>query len=212
MGYPTRTPQLIRGGIVLADPGSGQVLRVIALQYNPDTLTRSFQIRGVGGDSAEFTEAMRLRGPPIESIKLEAELDATDRMEAGDGSSLHARLAQIEALVYPATGSLRANAAEAAAGSIEIVAMQAPLTLFVWSKSRVLPVRITELSVTEESFDAALNPIRAKIGLGLRVLTIDDAGIQSQAGSLFMAYLEQKEQLAGRAANAALATLGISGI
>jgi len=212
MGYPTRTPQLIRGGIVLADPGSGQVLRVIALQYNPDTLTRSFQIRGVSGDSAEFTEAMRLRGPPIESIKLEAELDATDRMEAGDGSSLHARLAQIEALVYPATGSLRANAAEAAAGSIEIVAMQAPLTLFVWSKSRVLPVRITELSVTEESFDAALNPIRAKIGLGLRVLTIDDAGIQSQAGSLFMAYLEQKEQLAGRAANAALATLGISGI
>jgi hypothetical protein len=212
MGLSTRTPQLIRGGVVLADPNSGQVLRVIALQYNPDTLTRSFQIRGVGGDSAEFTEAMRLRGPPIETIKLEAELDATDRMEIGDGSSLHAQLAQVEALVYPASGALRANAADAAAGLIEIVALQSPLTLFVWSKSRVLPVRITELSVTEESFDAMLNPIRAKLSLGMRVLTVDDAGMQSRAGSLFMAYLEQKEQLAGRATNAVLATLGITGI
>ena len=49
--------------------------------------------------------------------------------------------------------------------------MDAPLTLFVWSKSRIVPVKITEFSVTEEMFDSNLNPIRARISLGLRVLT-----------------------------------------
>ena len=49
--------------------------------------------------------------------------------------------------------------------------MESPLTLFVWSARRILPVRITEYSVTEEAFDPALNPIRAKVSLGIRVLS-----------------------------------------
>lgn len=216
MGFSPRSPRLVRGGIVLADPNTGLALRILALQYNPDTITRSFQIKGVGGDAAEFTESLRLKGPPVETIKLEAEIDATDRREAGDAETadqgLHSQLALLETLVYPSSATLRANAAEAAAGMIEIVAAQTPLTLFVWSKHRVLPVRITELSVTEESFDTALNPVRAKISLGMRVLSIDDVGIGSRAGALFMSYLERKEQFAGRAPAGAFSTLGISGI
>src|SRR6185369_540253 len=35
------SPRLVRGGIVLVDATTGAVRRVIAMQYNPDTLTRS---------------------------------------------------------------------------------------------------------------------------------------------------------------------------
>ena len=30
------SPKLIKGGLVLVDPGSARVLKIIALQYNPD--------------------------------------------------------------------------------------------------------------------------------------------------------------------------------
>jgi hypothetical protein len=83
----------------------------------------------------------------------------------------------------------------ASLGTIEIIPAEAPLTLFVWSAQRVLPVRITELSVTEEAFDPALNPIRAKVTLGMRVLTVDDLGFTHRGGSLFMAYVRAKERL-----------------
>lgn len=216
MGFSTRSPQLIRGGLVLIDSDSGKVLRVITLQYNPDTLTRSLQIKGVGGDSSEYSESMRLKGPPVESIKLEAEIDATDKLESADPGAvelgLHSQLALLETLVYPSSTSLRANAAEAQSGSIEIVAMQKPMLLFVWSKTRVLPVRLVEFSITEESFDAALNPLRAKVSLGMRVLTVDDVGFQNRGGSIFMSYLEQKEQLAARLSTTSFGSLGITGI
>ena len=68
----------------------------------------------------------------------------------------------------------------------------------------MLPVRITEFSITEEAFDPALNPIRAKVSLGMRVLSVDDLGFAHKGGNLFMAYLQNKEQLASaRAAGAA---------
>lgn len=201
---------------MLVDSGTGQALRIITLQYNPDTLTRSLQIKGVGGEATEYSEAMRLKGPPVETIKLEAEIDATDKLEKADTQTaelgLHAQLALLETLVYPASTDLRANNIEASSGSLEIIPMQKPVVLFVWSKQRVVPVRITEFSITEESFDTALNPIRAKISLSLRVLTVDDVGFDQRAGSIFMSYLEQKEQMASRIANASLGALGITGI
>lgn len=201
---------------MLVDADTGKALRIVTLQYNPDTLTRSLQIKGVGGDSSEFSESMRLKGPPVESIKLEAEIDATDKLADADAQAvelgLHAQLALLETLVYPSTTDLRANNIEAATGSIEIVAMQKPMLLFVWSKTRVLPVRITEFSITEESFDTALNPIRAKVSLGMRVLSVDDLGFAHRGGSIFMSYLEQKEQMASRIANASFGALGITGI
>ena len=216
MGFTTRTPSLVRGGLVQLDAQTGQVKTVIALQYNPDTLTRSLKIKGVGGDDAEFSEAMRLKGPPVETIKLDAEIDATDKLAAGDATAqelgLHAQLAQLETLVYPDSATLRSNNREANSGSLEIVTSNKALLLFVWSRTRILPVRITEFSITEEGFDAALNPLRAKISLGLRVLTIDDLTFDSRGGSIFMSYLQQKEQLASRIASAGLGSLGIHAI
>ncbi|HNL15165.1 MAG TPA: hypothetical protein PKJ92_15365, partial [Accumulibacter sp.] len=77
----TGSPKLLKGGIVLIDPATAQVQRIIALQYNPESLSRTLQVQGVseGGDRSE---ALRLKGPAVETIKLDAEIDATDDMEA----------------------------------------------------------------------------------------------------------------------------------
>ena len=83
-------------------------------------------------------------------------------------------------------------------GTLEIAPMEAPLTLFVWSKTRIVPVRLTEFSITEEAFDPALNPIRAKVSLGMRVLSVNDLGFDHKGGNLYLAYHQQKEQLAAR--------------
>jgi hypothetical protein len=88
----------------------------------------------------------------------------------------------------------------------------APLTLLIWSKNRIVPVRLTDFSITEEAFDPNLNPIRAKISLGMRVLSVDDLGFNAKGGSLFMAYQQQKEKLAAQVAGGALSALGIGGI
>lgn len=210
------SPRLLKGGIVLIDPRSGAVLRVMPLQYNPDTLTRSFQIKGVGAESGDRIEALRLKGPPVESIKVEAEIDATDQLETADTQAttvgLHPILAALEVLVYPSSASLQANNATAASGTLEIIALEASLTIFVFGPRRIAPVRITEFSITEEAFDTALNPIRAKLSLGMRVLTIDDLNFAERGGGLFMTYLRAKEQLASQSTGGALGVLGITGL
>jgi hypothetical protein len=210
------SPKLAKGGIVVLDPASSMVLRVIPLQYNPESLNRSFQVQGAGGDDGARSAALRLRGPAVENLKLEAELDATDLLEVADEGAtelgIHRELAALEALLYPSTSALNANNGRARVGTLEIAPMESALTLFVWSKERILPVRITELSITEEAFSPSLNPLRAKVSLSMRVLSVDDVGFDHKGGSLFMTYLARKEQLRDRTAAAQLSRLGIGGI
>jgi hypothetical protein len=210
------SPRLIKGGIVTMDPDTSVVLSVIALQYNPDSLTRSLQIQATqGGNDGVRVDALRLRGPAIETIKVEAEMDATDQLEFPSQYplavqyGLHPQLAQLEMLVNPSVESLLADDQMASAGTLEIIPLEQPLTLFVWSASRVIPVRLTEFSITEEAFDPNLNPIRAKISLGMRVLSVDDLGFDHPGGRMFLTYLTNKETLAGKATSAALTTLGL---
>ena len=201
------------------DVDTSAVQSVIALQYNPDTLTRSLQIQSMpGGQDGVRVDALRLRGPAIETIKLEAELDATDQLEFPNQFplavqfGLQPQLAQLEMLINPTVETLLADDAMANAGTLEIIPLEQPLTLFVWSKSRVVPVRLTEFSITEEFFDTSLNPIRAKVSLSLRVLTVDDLGFEHPGGRMFMAYLSNKEQLASQAQSVALTVLGLGGL
>ena len=218
-GFPN-SPRLLKGGLVLIDPATSAVLRIIVLQYNPDTLSRSFQVKGVGAESGDRSEALRLKGPPVETIKLDAEIDATDQLELPDQGQnrvatqfgISPQLAALETIIYPTSGRLQANNSLAQAGTLEIAPMESPLTLFVWSKTRILPVRLTELSITEDAFDTALNPTRAKVSLGMRVLSVDDLGFAHKGGNLFMTYLRQKEQLAALMQGGALGALGLTGI
>lgn len=213
----SNSPRLIKGGIVVLDSASATVERVISLQYNPDTLSRSFQIKSLatGGDRSE---ALRLTGPPVESIKLDAEIDATDQLEFPEQNpnavsvGIHPQLAALETLVYPTSSQIQSNIRLAQSGTLEITPMESALTLFVWSKNRILPVRLTDFSVTEEAFDPLLNPIRAKVSIGMRVLSSDDLKPDHRGHSIFMAYHQQKERLAALYDGGALGGLGITKI
>jgi hypothetical protein len=209
------SPRLLKGGLVVLDPDTGSVQRLITLQYNPDTLSRSLQVQSVSSESRDRSEALRLTGPPIETLRLEAEIDAADQLEVGDSAAtqlgIHPQLAALETLVYPTSGQLLANDRLAQAGTLELAPMEAPLTLFIWSKTRILPVRLTEFSITEEAFDPALNPIRARVSLGMRVLSVDDLGFAHKGGSLYMNYHQQKERLAALSQGGTLNALGLGG-
>lgn len=212
------SPRLVKGGIIVIDAESAVVRRVIPLQYNPDTLSRSFQVKGAGGEGGDRTEALRLTGPPVETIKIDAEIDATDHLEQPDQNQttvelgIHPQLAALETLIYPTSEQLQSGNSLARSGTLEIAPAEAPLTLFVWSKNRILPVRLTELSVTEEAFDPALNPIRAKVSLGMRVLSVNDLEFGHKGNSVFMAYLQQKERLAARSKGGTLRSLDVTKI
>jgi len=213
----TGSPRLVKGGLVLIDPDTAAVQRVISLQYNPDSLSRSLQIKATTADSPDRSEVLRLKGPPVETIKLDAEIDATDQLEFPDQNQdavelgIFPQLAALETIVYPTSAQLISNNALASSGTLEIVPMETPLCLFVWSKNRVVPVRLTDFSITEEAFDPTLNPMRAKVSLSMRVLTVDDLGFDHKGGSLFMNYLQSKERLAAKTTGL-LNTLGIGGI
>jgi hypothetical protein len=128
---------------------------------------------------------------------------------------LQPQLAQLEMLVNPTVETLLADDNMANAGTLEIIPLEQALTLFVWSKSRVVPVRLTDFSITEEAFDPNLNPIRAKVSLGMRVLNVDDLGFSAPGGHIFMAYLTNKQRLATQATQAAgvaLSVLGLGGL
>jgi hypothetical protein len=210
-------PRILKGGIVLLDPDTFAVLPngVIVLQYNPDTLSRTLKIQGAeeGGDRSE---ALRLKGPPVETFKLDAEIDATDQLELADTQTLQngifPQLSALETIIYPNSTTLQNNFNLAQQGTLEIMPMQAPLTLFVWSSKRIVPVRFTDFSITEEAFDPSLNPIRAKVSLGMRTLSIDDLDFADKGGSLYMTYQQQKESLSKLNQGGTFAALGIRGI
>lgn len=208
-------PRVVKGGIVALDPVTGVVQRVIALQYNPETLTRSLAIQAAGTDP---TLALRLKGVAVETLKVEAALDATDQL--ADPSAhpdqvqvgIHPDIAALQQLINPTVSVLIRNQQLATSGQLEVLPEEVPLTLFVWSKERVVPIRITELTVAEEAFDTRLNPIRAKVTLGMRVLSIDDLGFASRGGTIHLAHLENQERLAKRARSAAISALGLAAL
>lgn len=202
-GY-TRSPRVQKGAIIGLDP-LNPLASVIVFQYNPASMTRSLQPRQGGGNTGGggavhgAGDTLRLQGPPTETISIEIEIDATDQLADGDGPAttvgLHPTLAALEMLLYPKTANIVLNATLAAAGLIEVIPPEAPLTLFVWGIQRVVPVRIDSLSITEEAFDPSLNPIRAKAGVRMTVLTYQDLGLLSVGGAMFMAHQVIKEAM-----------------
>jgi len=213
------SPKLTKGGIVLIDPETAQVQRVIALQYNAESLKRELKSQESGGEAgADRAEPTRFKGPAVETISFEADLDATDQLEFPDQNAaavaygIAPQIALLESLSQPSSAQLGKVNSQASSGTLEIAPMLAPLLLLVWGAGRVIPVKLTSFSVTEEAFDPALNPIHAKASLSLRVLTVDDLGFASKGGSLFMTYLQNREQLAAKAQPASLSTLGVTGV
>lgn len=192
------SPKLLKGAIVaIALPNPTP--QVIPFQYNPVTLTRTLEVKAAG-EEGSTSEALRLEGAPVESIKLDLEFDATDKLEFGDATAvqqgIYPQLSALETLIYPPSSLVITNQILLSLGTIQIAPPQAPLTLFVWGAKRILPVRLTEFSITEEAYDTNLNPIRAKVSLGLRVLSYNDLNITNPGYHLFLAHQIVKETIA----------------
>jgi hypothetical protein len=195
-------PRVTRGGFVLLDAATGRPVRTIPFQYNPDTLTRTLQPQGIGPEPGDRLEALRVKGPPHETYRFDAELDAADQLDHPDqhpveaASGLFPLLSAMELGIYPTVQQLLNEDQLASMGMIEVEPIMAPLTVLVLGRSRVLPVRITDFSVTEEAFDTSLNPIRAKVTISARVLTVNDLGFQDKGGLLYLQHHRAKAQFA----------------
>ena len=199
-----KSPKVLKAGILLLDPIKGTITQIIQLQYTPDSLSRSFQVQGVGGEGGDRSEALRLKGPPVETYKLEAEIDAADQLDQPQEFpevslfGISAQLAALETLVYPKRNELIDAQMSVRDGVWELIPIEQPLTVFVWGRSRQVPVRMTELSITEEAFTPRLYPLRAKVSLGMRVLSVNDLPVGHKGTELFLAYHQLLEKRARR--------------
>jgi hypothetical protein len=193
-------PTALEKGVIVVYNYYRKLENKIIFQYNPDNLTRTLRAQTTGSENAARGEALRITAPPQESIRVSVEIDAADQLEQAQfpatSLGIHPTLASLEMLLYPKSAKVIADELLLGLGNREVIPPEAPLTLFVWGAKRILPVRITSLSITEEAFDAALNPIRAKVGFDLQVLNYYDLGLPSAGGALYMAYQIAKEVMA----------------
>jgi len=193
-----RAPKLLKGAIVGLDLFN-PIAAITVFQYNPETLTRNLepQFADQGGDR---TEALRLRGPPVETIDAEIVIDAIDQLERNEGLApalgIHPQLPALEMLIYPKSVRTIANTLLLAIGTMEVIPPSGPLTLFIYGAKRVVPVKLTRLSFSEDAHDAALNPIRAKASLSMRVLSTADLSVTHPGYALFLAHQVVKEAMA----------------
>jgi hypothetical protein len=192
------SPRLLKGALIGVDP-LNPLGAVVVFQYNPDTMTRKLEPRAVSAEG-DRGEAFRLTGAPKETITLSVEIDATDQLEQANplavASGIYPTLAALEIMLYPKSPIVIVNTALSLIGTIEIIPAESPMILFVWGPQRVLPVRITSFSITEEAHDQLLNPIRAKVDLSLAVLSYQDLPILSAGRVLFLAHHIVKEVMA----------------
>src|SRR6516162_1710820 len=125
-GMPSVSPVLRKGAILTFDPATGAPLATIMLQYNPDSLTRSLKPQAIG-EQPDRTEVYRLKGPPIETIKADVEIDATDQLGASPPDpvavsfGIAPQLSQLELLVYPSSRTLLGNESLSQMGTLEIL-------------------------------------------------------------------------------------------
>ena len=192
------SPRVLKGALIGVDP-LNPLGSVVVFQYNPDTMTRKLEPRAVAAEG-DRGEAFRLTGAPKETITLSIEIDATDQLEQANplavATGIYPTLAALEIMLYPKSAVVIVNTVLSLVGTIEVIPAEAPMTLFVWGPQRVLPVRITSFSITEEAHDQLLNPIRAKVELSLAVLSYQDLPLLSAGRVLFLAHHIVKEVMA----------------
>lgn len=205
-------PRTLTGAIVGLDPFN-PLASVVIFQYNPDTMTRT--IKALTSGDATRGEALRLKGPPEESIRCDIEIDAADQLAAGQSTAqtlgIHPALAALEMLLYPKSSLVIANQVLLLAGVIEVIAPEQPLAVLVWGPKRILPFRLSDFTITEEMYDPNLNPIRAKVALNMRILSYYDLGLLSAGGALFMAHQVAKEVMATVNSAGSIGNLGGAG-
>ncbi|PWV61200.1 hypothetical protein [Plasticicumulans acidivorans] len=179
---------LLRGALIEYGAGLiGPIPNVVIFQFNPEKLTRTLRIpeRPTGVNARERTQA---GDKTFESVSLTAHFSAADLLKDdkllartfGIGPQLCAleKLVQpagkIEGLIGAALDAIGGALGGGAAPAQAIPREQFPKTLFIWGLTRVLPVTIDSMSITELEYDHLLNPLRAEVEIGLTVIAVDD--------------------------------------
>ncbi|SRR5712692_5750480 len=186
----------LRGALVEFMPaGLIPIPNVIVFQYNPESMSHAWTQPEAppAGPNETTTNPLAVKGNPGESFSFTLSLDAADSIADGKASAalatvsgVYTRLAALEMLLYPAsatTGGLLGTVT-AAIGSLfgagkggvkrSVPANTINTVLFVWGPGRIVPVRVTALTVTERLYDQILNPTRAEVQITLRVLTAQE--------------------------------------
>ena len=169
------------------------------------TLYRLFcETTGYGGTTGVAAKAPGAVSDRVITVRFNADIGALQRLPAIVGNGVTAEMA-LTGGDYPASwarerglvSEVYDDAEALLAGARDLasrIAANSPLV--TWGIKRILPVRLTQFSITEEAFDTGLNPIRAKVNLGMRVLNYNDLGLASVGGALFMAHQIIKEVMA----------------
>lgn len=163
---------------------------VIIFQYNPETMTHTWtQPEAASSSGTETSNPLAVQGMPGEEFSFtiamnsdEEIADSTLTSGLAKLSGLYSRLAALEMLLYPTgTSNALVGAVTAAIGSAlgggssgptrTVPQSVIPVTLFIWGPGRIVPVRVTGLTITEKLYDSALNPTYAEAQVSLRVLT-----------------------------------------
>ncbi|MGH8109143.1 MAG: hypothetical protein ACREO1_10575 [Arenimonas sp.] len=183
---------LLRGALVeYSGDFLGPIPNLVVFQFNPEELARTVNIPAPpsGSTGTTETDAGTTGAPPTESFTLTAKFSAADDLGKGGAVSAIPRvfgigpqIAALEKMVYPAgpLSGLIGQAIDAITGSAggdepadrAIPRQSLPRILFIWGYTRVLPVRIKSMTITEQKFDAFLNPVQVEIQIGLDVLSL----------------------------------------
>jgi hypothetical protein len=182
---------LLRGALIeYASDFFGPLPNLVIFQFNPDTLSRNISIpeRPTGATSRETSQAGNI---PVERITLTAHFSAADKLNTGNiiaqELGIGPQLAALEKMVYPSNliGELLGEALDKIGDALglerdddipkqPIPREKYPRILFIWGKTRVLPVLLESMSITEQQYDSSLNPIQAEVSLGLAVASNPD--------------------------------------
>lgn len=188
----------LRGALIQFMPTflNKPVPNVILFQFNPETIAHTWsQPEGdPNSRSGPRSSPLAVRGLPGESFSFTIAMDAGDMIADGSpvaeligkGSGIYSRLAALEMLLYPESasdegllGAVSLNVSrrlfgKSADASRTVPHSQLPAVLFVWGPGRIVPVRVTQLTITEKLYDSLLNPTHAEAQLELRVLTPEE--------------------------------------
>ena len=161
----------------------GPIPNVVIFQFNPESLTRTIEIPP-RPTSAPARETAAAGVPPVEKFTLKIQFNAADALNRNNPLArtmgLGPQLAALEKMARPATQGLLGAALDAIGDALglgggsdptqSIPREKYPRILFIWGITRVLPVVIESLSITEQQHDFLLNPIQAEVSLGLAVV------------------------------------------
>ncbi|MEN0064238.1 MAG: hypothetical protein AAGA48_18955 [Myxococcota bacterium] len=179
-------------------PGDG-FPKAIPFQYNPESIEQTVQTGPAADDGGE---SLRLAGPPKTTITLTAELlawhpslDSSAEKAAAKHGVGH-QIAALESLLFPTYAEMDRERSLAERGLVEVVPGEHLLALLVWAEDRIVPVKVTSLSVTEDRFDDQLRPVHATAQLSLQVLTVADLGFDHPGGRVASRYHRRLERVA----------------